>query len=47
MVIKKIKAFQKSYMKVGRGKKVVTSGYGTSKNVGSTCRGVGSQKDQN
>ena len=46
MVIKKNEAFQKSYMKV-EVKKVVTSGYGTSKNVGSTCRGVGSQKDQN
>ena len=33
-------AFQENYMKVG-GQEVVTSGYGASKNVVSTCSGDG------
>ena len=42
-LIKRNKAFKKNYMKVW-GQEVVTSGYGASKDVGSTCSGDGSHR---
>ena len=40
-LFKKNEAFQKNSMKGGGSQEVVTSGYGTSKNLGSSCSGDG------